>query len=234
MPRSDQVIADAEALLHRVSPEGRRLAERARARRRRAMLRTVARMGAALAAVVALAIVWGLVIGPIGQLGFLAALVVLVAAWVAIVVMSHEPAETPVRLAASDLPQLPARTEAWLQQQRPLLPAPAIRLADQIGARLETLAPQLATLDPAEPVAQRARKLLSTELPDLVQGYARVPADLRRVARDGPAPDAQLLEGMGLVEQELARMSADLASGDLHKLATQNRYLELKYKGDGE
>ncbi len=35
-----------------------------------------------------------------------------------------------------------------------------------------------------------------------------------------------------MVDSELARMSADLASGDLNKLATQGRYLELKYKDE--
>jgi hypothetical protein len=33
------------------------------------------------------------------------------------------------------------------------------------------------------------------------------------------------------VESELSRMTEQLASGDLDKLATQGRYLELKYKG---
>lgn len=233
MADSDRVMADAEALLRRVSPEGRKLAQRARARRRAHAAKTAMRMGVALAAVVALAIVWGFAIGPIGQLGFLAALVVLVVAWVGILAVSRAEEETPAMLAATDLPQLPARTESWLAAQRALLPAPAIRLADEIGAKLEALGPQLAALDPATPAATAARKLLAEELPELIQGYARVPAELRRVARDGPAPDRQLIDGLQVVDDQLGRMSADLASGDLARLATQGRYLELKYKDDG-
>lgn len=232
MANSDRVIADAEALLHRVSPEGRKLAARARQRRLRARLRTSGRMAIALGIIVALAIVWGLAIGPIGQLGFLAAVIALVVSWVAIVTVSRVAEETPETLVVSDLAQLPLRTEAWLQRQRALLPPPAIRLADEIGAKLETLGPQLAALDPREPAAAGIRKLLSQELPELIQGYARVPVELRRVAGDGLAPDRQLLDGLSVVEQELGRMSADLASGDLRKLATQGRYLELKYKED--
>lgn len=232
MSNSDRVIADAEALLHRVSPEGRRLAQRARQRRFRQRMRTGRRMAMALGAIVLAAIAWGLVVGPIGQIGFLAAIIALVVAWVVIVATDRVVEETPERLVASDLADLPARTETWLQRQRPLLPPPAIRLADEIGAKLEILGPQLAALDPAEPAAAGVRKLLAQELPELIQGYARVPADLRKVAGDGPAPDRQLLDGLSVVEQELGRMSAQLATGDLQRLATQNRYLELKYRDD--
>jgi len=233
MADSERVMADAEALLRRVSPEGRRSAQRARARRRAHALRTARWMGAVLVAVVAVAIAWGLAVGPIGQFGFLAALGVVVAAWVAIAMLSHDAPDTPARLATAEVAELPSRTERWLQAQRPLLPPPALRLADEIGAKLEVLGPQLATLDPALPAAQAVRKLLAEELPELIGGYARVPAELRRTARDGPAPDRQLLDGLQVVDDQLGRMSADLASGDLARLATQGRYLELKYR-DGE
>ncbi|NIJ09066.1 hypothetical protein FHS31_002698 [Sphingomonas vulcanisoli] len=225
--------SDAEALLQRVSPEGRRLAKAARQRKYRQGLVVTRRLFAAVAVVVAAVLAWGLVIGPIGMMGFLAAVVTLVIAWTVIIAASRQPEETPQRLVQSDLPQLPSRTEAWLQAQRPALPAPAAKLVDGIGVRLETLAPQLATIDPREPIAQEVRKLIAEELPDLIQGYNRVPASLRKVEKDGPSPDRQLAEGLTVVEGELARMSADLASGDLSKFAAQQRYLELKYKDDG-
>jgi len=152
--------------------------------------------------------------------------------WVVIVAMSHEPEETVQTLASSDITLLPQKTEAWLQRQRAALPAPAQRLADGIGLKLEQLAPQVASLDPREPAAAEVRKLLSVELPELIDGYTRVPLNLRQDARNGVAPDKQLIEALGVVDSELARMSADLASGDLNKLATQGRYLELKYKDE--
>ena len=78
------------------------------------------------------------------------------------------------------------------------------------------------------------RKLLSIELPELIEGYARVPLSMRKIERDGgPSPDRQLAEALGVVDEQLGQISADLASGDLHRLATQQRYLELKYK-DGD
>jgi hypothetical protein len=156
----------------------------------------------------------------------------LILALVLVLSLSRPREAKPEALAASDLPLLPQRIEEWLETQRPALPAPATRLIDGIGLRLEALAPQLANIDPREPAAVEVRKLLCDELPDLVKGYARVPEALRRDARDGPSPDRQLLDGLKVVDDQLARLTADLASADLHKLSVQGRYLELKYKGD--
>lgn len=236
MPNPDRVVADAEALLQRVSPEGRRLAQRQRQRRNQAMFRAAKRIVIATLAILLAAGLVGLVIGPIGQLGFLAALVLMAVSWVVILAMSHEPVETVQSLAAtSDIALLPQKTEAWLQRQRPALPAPAQRLADGIGIKLEQLGPQLAGLDPREPAAAEVRKLLSIELPELIEGYSRVPQNMRRLDRDGyPSPDRQLAEALGVIDGQLAEVSSNLASGDLHRLATQQRYLELKYKDDGQ
>jgi len=231
MPDSNRVMADAEALLQRVSPEGRRLAQRQRQRRNRALARAAGRAIGATMLIILAAIAVGWVF-PIGQIGFLITLVAILAAWVIMFAMSHEPEETVQTLAASDITMLPQKTEAWLQRQRAALPAPAQRLADGIGLKLEQLAPQVATLDPREPAAAEVRKLLSIELPELIDGYTRVPLNLRQDAGNGMAPDKQLVEALSVVDSELARMSADLASGDLNKLATQGRYLELKYKDE--
>ena len=43
----------------------------------------------------------------------------------------------------------------------------------------------------------------------------------------------ELAEALGVIDGQLAEVSSNLASGDLHRLATQQRYLELKYKDDG-
>lgn len=232
MPDPYRVMADAEALLQRVSPEGRRLAQRQRQRRNRALMRALGRAIGAIVAITLVAVAWGIFIGPIGQFGFLAMILAMAIATIVIFAMSHEPEETAQSLVASDITLLPQKTEAWLQRQRTALPAPAQRLADGIGLKLEALAPQLINLDPREPAAAEVRKLLATELPDLIEGYTRVPAGLRADASNGTAPDKQLIEALGVVDSELARMSADLATGDLQKLATQGRYLELKYKDE--
>jgi hypothetical protein len=234
MAESSQIIEQAEALLRRVSPEGRRQAKRARERRRKAAMRVATRMVYVLMAVIAAAIAWGLIVGPIGTTGVLIAGLALIIGWMAVAHFSQTPEYTPDALVHADVRLLPSRTEEWLLAQRPALPAPAQRLADSIGLKLEAMGPQLATVELDPPSAAALRKLMGEELPELIGGYQRVPVGLRRETRGGLSPDKQLLDGLTTVDEELSRMSEQLARGDLDKLATQQRYLELKYKGDEE
>ena len=71
---------------------------------------------------------------------------------------------------------------------------------------------------------------LADHLPELVTGYQSIPQPMRRAERNGRVPEQQLIDGLGVIDAESARMSEQLASGDLNKLATQNRFLELKYQ----
>jgi len=170
---------------------------------------------------------------PIGMGGALLVGLLLVAVTLLIAFVSLEAPVTPEKLAEVPLKALPLKTEQWLEAQRPALPAPARTLLDGIGVRLETLAPQLATLDEREPAAAEVRKLIGEQLPELIKGYARVPEPLRGVDRNGKTPDAQLAEGLQLIDQEISQMSAQLAEGDLNLLATRGRFLEIKYRDDG-
>ena len=141
-----------------------------------------------------------------------------------------ERAPTPERLAAVDIRALPAQTERWLEAQRPALPAPAMTLVDKIGLRLETLTPQLATLDANTQEAVDVRKLIGEQLPAFVKDYEKVPASLRTTPRNGRTPDAELVDGLKLIEQEIGEMTARLAQSDLDNLSTRGRFLEMKYK----
>lgn len=234
MADSARVLEQAEALLRRVSPEAQRMRIRARKRRwaafrRRVKLAIMAMLGTMLAAGL-----FSQFIAPLSAGGIFAALIAVIIVGLTILLWPGLPEPTAETLVQTDIKTLPARTEQWLERQRPALPAPAQRLADGIGVRLEALAPQLETLNPAEPAAVEIRKLIGEELPELVSGYQRVPLALRREERHGKSPDRQLVEGLEVVESELARMTEQLASGDLHRLATQGRFLELKYRGDGD
>ena len=231
---ANSITRHAEDLLRRLSPEGRERARRSRERRRKAAARIFRRILLATIAIVLAVFAYGIVVGPIGIEGVMGAVLAAVLTWAAIIAFSGTPAPTPEALVQTDLAQLPGRTEEWLERQRPALPAPAVRLVDGIGLRLDALAPQLAALDPREPAAVEVRKLLCDDLPELVNGYQRVPPPLRRESRNGMTPDTQLAEGLAVIDSEIARMTEQLAAGDLHKLATQGRYLELKYGGDPE
>jgi hypothetical protein len=226
---SDLIISKAEELIRRASPEGRAAARRRRERRKQRAVRMMRRLFFLTLAILVAAVAWGLIIGPIGGTGVMAVALGIVLAWVGVLLFTAEPEARVEELPQVPLKALPQRTEQWLDSQRPALPAPANRLIDQIGVRLEGLAPCVQQLDEREPAAVEVRRLVGEELPELVRGYQRVPQQLRR-----QGPDAQLVEGLRVVESELARMTQQLASGDLDKLATQGKYLELKYRGAEE
>ncbi|KFL45607.1 hypothetical protein IL54_1017 [Sphingobium sp. ba1] len=229
MSRSDRVLADAEAVLRRHSERGQSLSARARQRRNAGLMRKVKYAFWAVLTVLLGSVVAGFVL-PLGTTGVMIALGVMIAALLLIALL---PTETKVKseaLAQTPLTALPLQTEIWLENQRKALPAPAITLVDSIGVKLETLAPQLERLDPQDPAAQDVRRLLSDHLPELVTGYQSIPQPMRREQRNGRVPEQQLIDGLGVIDAEIARMSEQLASGDLNKLATQNRFLELKYQ----
>jgi hypothetical protein len=225
MVDSDLIISKAEELIRRASPEGRAAARRRRERRKQRAGRMMRRMFFVTLAILVGAVVWGM-ISPIGGSGVMAVALAVILAWVGVILFTAEPDARAEELPQVAIKALPARTEQWLEAQRLALPAPANRLIDQIGVRLEGLAPCVQNLDEREPAALEVRRLVGEELPELVRGYQRVPQQLRR-----QGPDAQLVEGLRVVEAELARMTEQLASGELDKLATQGKYLELKYRG---
>jgi hypothetical protein len=169
-------------------------------------------------------------VAPIGITGVMIALGVMIAAVLLIAALPGERRVRTEALAETALPALPLQTEIWLENQRKALPAPAVTLVDSIGVKLETLAPQLERLGEQDPAAQEIRKLLADHLPELVTGYQSIPEPLRREERNGRVPEKQLIEGLGVIDAEISRMSETLASGDLDKLAVQNRFLELKYQ----
>ncbi|MES2753862.1 MAG: hypothetical protein V4659_04280 [Pseudomonadota bacterium] len=192
---------------------------------------------AAIALVNAIILVAAGVVGfvlPLGLFGALAVLLLMVAVTCAIafapVVGGRAPSLEKLREAPVAL--LPAQTARWLDAQRPALPAPAITLADRIGLKLATLTPQLATLNDSEPAAAEIRKLVGEQLPDFVKGYAAVPPTLRTTPRNGKTPDAQLIDGLKVIDDQLGELSAQLAQGDLDNLSTRGRFLEIRYKGD--
>lgn len=227
----DRQIERSSELLHRLSPQAQRLAHRARQRKRAFLVKKLGRVIMAGGAIMIASVIFGLAIGPIGGNGVLVALGLFIAAALLLLIYPHYPEASTETLVNTDLKYLPAQTEVWLSSQRKALPAPAANQLDQIGLRLETLGPQLQTIDPREPAAQEVRKILTEHLPDLVNGYKRVPEPLRRERQsNGQTPDQQLTEGLKLIDEEIAEMTRNIAAGDLDSLATQGKFLELKYR----
>lgn len=224
----DRQVARSREILERVS-ESRELARRKR--RVSEVGARVTRIALADGAILVLAVAIGLVM-PIGMFGALGVMTLLMATTLLLALYPASEAPTPARLRQTDLKALPAQTERWLDAQRPALPAPAISLLDQIGGRLDALAPQLAKLDEDAPAAGEVRKLLGEQLPEFIKGYQDVPQGLRHVERNGKSPDAQLIDGLKLIDEQIGDMTERLAQGALDGLATRGRYLEIRYRGD--
>lgn len=228
---SERILARAEEALlrHGTTP---RMAKRARQRSRASFFQKVKRI-VGLGAIAAVGLVtWGLVIGPVGTGGLMLAILLFVIAGFASTYLPTQVFASGDPVPTTELALLPLKTEEWLAGQRRALPAPAVRLVDGIGLKLEQLAPQLERLNEKEPAAVEIKRLIGDELPELVRGYTRLPPNFRKNGLNGISPDQQLVDGLTVVDSELARMSEQLASGDLNLLATQGRYLELKYQGD--
>jgi hypothetical protein len=231
MSRSDEVLERASLTLERARERHGQVAPRARRRREAEVLRRLGRIALADGAILIAALVLGWFV-PLGVAGALLVVTLLIAATLFFAAL---PVTRPVaieQLVQAPIKSLPSQTERWLATQRPALPAPAVSLADAIGIKLDTLSAQLATLPDDEPAASEVRKLLGEQLPELIRGYNRVPEPLRRVERNGRTPDQQLVDGLRIIDGEIAAMTQHLAQGDLDSLATRERYLQIKYQGE--
>ena len=233
---TDQALAGARGTLDRVRLQSfETIPAVRRARPPGTIKRRVTAIGAANAAILLLAGIFGLAVMPIGLFGALAVMLLMMAVTLAIAFAPGTRPVTVEKLAKSDLKALPLQTTRWLDAQRPALPAPAVQVADRIGLRLDTLGKQLQTLGDETPAGADIRRLVGEQLPDFVRDYQRVPLELRGAERNGKTPDRQLIEGLELIEREIGQMSEELARGDLDSLETRGRFLEMKYKdGDTE
>lgn len=175
----------------------------------------------------------GAVINGIGFWGVMIVIVLTLLLFGGVLTQKVKPPKRIDLTRTTDARQLVARTELWLEQQRPALPAPAVTLVDQIGVQLDGLGHQLDHVDAAHPAAGEVRKLVGEILPEMVDSYTKIPAHLRTEERAGSTPDAQLVESLGKISREIDSVTRQLAEGSLDDLAIKNRYLDYKY-GDAE
>lgn len=235
MADPDQIVARADERLRRLAIG--EAAQKARARRR---MRTAEKAGkrvvrAALVAgsIVLALILWGLIVGPVGtSILVLAVLFGAVTAMGAAIWQPNDP--EPTSLTDAPPAALPAATEAWLDRQRGALPRLAAPQVDAISAKLATLETQLAAVPAADPVAQDLSRLLARHLPELVERYTRVPVEqrARTIDPDGRTLESTLIDGLKVVDDELARASDALAAADRDALVVQGKFLENRYKGE--
>ncbi len=207
---------------------------KSRALRRAHFFGKLARTGIVVGGLLIAAGIVGAIIDGIGFWGVMITGVLGAAAVYALMRYPEMPMPTTESLRQTDLGTLAGKTEIWLEAQRPALPAPAIPLVQNIGLRLDALAPQLQTLAETDPASREVRKLVGEHLPELINGYKRIPEPLRRQDNGGKTPEQQLVDGLKLIDREIETMTGQIARGELDKLATRGRFLEIRYDGAGE
>ncbi|HTM96210.1 MAG TPA: hypothetical protein VL100_10395 [Croceibacterium sp.] len=238
---SDRLIREARQLRDDNRAGGRHRRAQARSigrgsadlRQKNLMTRIKLIVGAMAAIIIGSSII-GVVIDGIGFTGIMVAFLAVVAA--TFLFSNFPKVRVPKRadLNTGDVRHMVARTELWLEAQRPALPPPAVQIVDGIGVQLDALGLQLEGLDQSHPSAVEVRKLVGETLPGMVDSYRRIPANLRTEKRaGGQAPDEQLTESLGKISTEIDSITRQLAQGSLDDLAIKHRYLDYKY-GDAE
>ncbi|WP_066553599.1 hypothetical protein [Croceicoccus bisphenolivorans] len=193
--------------------------------------RKLKRILIALAAIVIAAMGYGIFVSALGFEGLFVTVLLMA---VAIGVLAKYPklkVPTLKTLPKGSLGENVARTELWLEMQRPALPAPARNIVDGIGVQLDGLGAQLRGLDENTPAAVSVRNLVTRDLPDVVTSYTKIPRHLRDQDSAGSTPDRQVTESLASISREIDTVTRQLAEGDLDALAVRTRYLDYKYGG---
>ena len=231
--QSDRILTEARRVLANQRAGGRRRSiGRGSAQLKLRHLATKLRnIVLAVLAVMFAAGMAGIVLDGIGFSGILLTLVTMA---VAVMVFARYPRmKLPQRAdidpASTDVRQLVGRTELWLESQRRALPPPAVKLVDHIGLQLDALGLQLEDVDPAHPAAREIRKLVGEHLPDIVDGYRRIPEHLRYEDHAGSTPTGQLMDSLQTISGEIDSVTRQLAGGAIDNLAIKTRYLGYKY-----
>ena len=234
--RFDQVIARADrvmAQLDRRDGAVRDAARRERERLNRELARRVARVGMGVGLISILTIVIGLII-PIGMFGFLAAVGLAIGITALFAFMPTEPSAAAA--PSADLPngEMVQRFDSYIYRTRAALPPPAQAELDRISAALPALKQTLERVEPLDPSAQDARRLMSKHLPGLIDRYLHVPTDYRSEADgEGITVDERLVEGLAAGRAALADITERLARDDMRALETHGRFLKSRYGEEG-
>ena len=228
----DSRLAHADDVMRRADERGgavRAAAQRERQRQNAGLARFAIRAGVAIGVLSLLTIAIGLVM-PIGMFGFLAA--VGLAIGIVAVLAFRSKSEGGAPAPAADLPngQMVQRFDSYLYRTRAALPPPAQAEIDALSAVLPSLKQTLERVEPLDPNAQDARRLMSVHLPGLIDRYAHVPAAYRgEPDGEGKSADERLVEALTASRAALSDISDKLARVDLAALETQGRFIESRY-----
>jgi hypothetical protein len=199
--------------------------------KRKQLIARMKGLGIALLAIMASVVAAGIILDGIGFAGVMMAFAAVVAATLFFAFVPKVKTPKRTELAQGSPAQMVARTELWLEAQRAALPPAATRIIDQMGVQLDALGVQLQNIDPAHPAAAEVRELVGEYIPETIENYRRIPANLRKEAHIGKSADERLVESLTKLSGELDRVTRRLAEGALDDLAVKTRYLEYRYGG---
>ena len=235
--QSDRLIADAKSLRDDNRSGGRHRRGppigRGSGRIRRKNLKQ--RLTYMVYAFVAIFVGAGFIGMAVDGIGFVGVMLVLLALVAAVVIFSNYPkVKAPKRadLDKGSVGEMVGKTELWLEHQRAALPPPAAQIVTDMGVQLDALGLQLQGLDQNHPKAREVRSLVGEQLPEMIDSYQRIPANLRTEKRAGATPDEQLTDSLAKISGEIDSITRQLAEGSLDDLAIKHRYLDYKF-GEG-
>lgn len=216
---------------HRPGPRSASIGKGSAELKTKALLKKVRNVVLALLALYVGAGITGAIIGGIGFWGVMTvvALTAFIFAMFAVVPKVKVPQRA--ELKQGNPGQMVARTELWLEAQRPALPPPAQALVDQLGVQLDALGLQLKGLGDNEPAMAEVRELVGEYIPETIDNYRKIPQHLRAEEYAGKTADQRLTESLAKLSGEVDRVTRRLAEGALDDLAIKSRYLEYRYGG---
>jgi hypothetical protein len=190
----------------------------------------VAGLGAGLLALAIATVAFALIVGPIGLTGLFIVSVLALAILFLVGMMPTEPKRVAYR------EELPTRTvvrqlSSMLSRERAALPPAAARRADAIGSALPLLEQRLAEVDPLDPIAADARRLMGKHLPELIDRYERVPPAYRQEKDgEGLTVDERLVASLDAAKSAIDDVAERLSRSDREAFETQGRFIESRYK----
>ncbi len=200
--------------------------------KRKNLVKRAKGFGITLLAILAAMTATGIVVGGIGFAGLM---IVFAAVVAAVLFFAFVPkVKTPKRaeLKQGNPQQMVARTELWLEAQRPALPAPAAVIVDRLGVQLDALGLQLENMDQSHPAMAEVRELVGEYIPETIDNYRKIPEHLRKEDHAGGTADDRLTASLTKLSGEVERVTRRLAEGALDDLAIKSRYLDYRYGGD--
>lgn len=238
-PRSvDQAIARFDALSARL--DGHRPTTRAARRHLKRSAasagRTLAEIAIGVMAVMAAFTAYAFVLEPIGVEGFLLMILAILAVALTLGIRGMRRMQPNTGKPFSEtMPnaQVVQTLDSFLHRRRAALPEPAVRRADAIAQQLPLLESRLQEVNPLDPLAQDARRLMGKHLPELIERYERVPPQYRQ-ERDGEGMtvDDRLSASLEAADAALKEIGLKLAKQDMDAFETQGRFIESRYKDD--